>query len=578
MDGFAKLQTVTEQNPEKRVAALENLEPENFQPEQQAALLTSFLLANSTPFALPQVPAGDAQKGAKLVEQLGCRGCHNISAPNTENFEHKNRASHYDHGPDLGNVGSKASPEWIFAWLKNPKAYAPETRMPNLRLSDEEAANITTYLAGNKYVKGEGGKLAPREYATNAAVKTDNKDYEVLGKKLLRTYGCYGCHYVKGFETTPGIGAELTEFGNKEVPRLDFGDYIVNHSEQSWESWLDNKLKHPRVYRYERVDTRMPQFDLCGDPKDESPEKREDCKGQENEVESIMVVMKGMRGKTKDSDLLGHKLSEAEQVREKGRELVRTYNCYGCHTVDGHVGDIRQMQQYQSEDGPRFAPPVIVGEGAKTQPGWLFEFLKAPIKLRPHLAVRMPTFGLHDDQATTLVGMFSAFDGAEYPYRDYRGYVLEGARKEQANSAFKAAQCTQCHTLGNEPSPDIALKGAPNLLLSKNRLRPEWLARWIRDPQVLYPGVNMPSFFGGGNPLVGMAANPMTASMPGAQELSKMEVPELIYLLRDLLMTIPAPQGSSASAPAAATPAKKAAAPSKVKHAKAAGVRHASRN
>ena len=55
--------------------------------------------------------------------------------------------------------------------------------------------------------------------------------------------------------------------------RLDFGDYIPNHKLQTWDNWLKNKLLHPRVYRYDRVDTRMPQFDLAPD-----------------EVENVMVV------------------------------------------------------------------------------------------------------------------------------------------------------------------------------------------------------------------------------------------------------------------------------------------------
>jgi mono/diheme cytochrome c family protein len=554
-DGFARMAAIIEQDPAKRQSALEALDSEHFQPEQQAALLASFILANSSPTEMAQgIPAGDAARGEKLVDTLGCYGCHNLTSPGeSEKVDRKNRASHFDHGPDLGNIGSKTSREWIYTWIKNPKAYAPDTRMPNLRLTDQETADIATFLSSNKFVKGADGKLASKDYPANAAVQPDNKDYQIVGRKLVNYYGCYGCHYVKGFETTPGIGAELTEFGTKEVSRLDFGDYITKHTEQTWDAWLKNKLEHPRVYRYERVDTRMPQFDLCGDPREE---KREECKGRENEVELLMVVLKGMRGKTRDNDFRGHKLTEAEAVRERGRELVRFYNCYGCHTVDGHTGDIRSMKQYGGDEGPRFAPPVIVGEGAKTQPEWLFEFLKAPIKLRPNLSVRMPTFGLPDDQATTLVGMFNALDGSEYPYRDYRGYTLEGPRKQQAQTAFAQAQCTQCHTLGDNPPPDIAAKGAPNLLLAKHRLRPEWLARWIRDPQVLYPGVNMPSFFNSGNPLVGLAANPATANLPGAQELSKMDAAGVIYLLRDFLMTL---QPTNTAAAPAAAPARHAA-------------------
>ena len=549
IDGWAAIAQVTEKDPEKRKEALEALGPEHFQPEQQATLLASFLLANSTPFdALPaagSVPPGDAARGKKLVETLGCYGCHVNSDPKAEHLDHKNRASHYDHGPDLGNIGAKSTREWIYAWIKDPKAYAPATRMPNLRLSDDEARDIATYLAGNKYVAG-----AAKEYTASApsnGVQPTNLDYQVLGKKLVANYGCYGCHYIKGYEATPGIGAELTEFGTKEVSRLDFGDFIVKHSLQTWDNWLRNKLEHPRVYRYERVDTRMPQFDLDGE-----------------EIEDVMVVLKGMRGRTRDNDERGHRLTEAEQIRENGRALVRMYNCYGCHTVDGHTGDIRQMKQYGGDEGPRFAPPVINGEGAKTQPEWLFSFLKQPIKLRPHLTVRMPTFGFSDEQATSLVGMFSALDGADFPYHDYRGTVLDGARRQQAETAFKAAQCTQCHTLGDTPSPEMAAKGAPNLLLAKHRLRAEWIARWIQNPQVLYPGVNMPSFFASGNPLAGADKNPQFASMPGIHELSGMDAAGVIYLLRDLLMTIE-PAGSASSG--GKVKSKTASVPAGVKHA-----------
>jgi mono/diheme cytochrome c family protein len=302
----------------------------------------------------------------------------------------------------------------------------------------------------------------------------------------------------------------------------------------------------------------MPQFDL-----------------QKDEIEAVMVTLKGMRGKTKDDDVRGHKLTPMEAQRERGRELVRYYNCNGCHSFDGKVGEIRSLAAYNGEgadEGPRFAPPVIYGEGAKTQPPWLFGFLKEPIKLRPHLQVRMPTFGFADADATSIVAMFSAFDGADYPYHDYTGYSLEGDRKAQAQSAFKAAQCTQCHTLGETPSAEMAQKGAPNLLLAKNRLRGDWIARWIRDPQTLYPGVNMPSFFSSGNPLVGADQNPASANLPGIKELSKAEAPEVIYLLRDLLMTLDSSAPTTAATPAAAPakPAKKAAAP-------VPGVKHAAR-
>ncbi len=556
VDGFAEIDKIGETNPQKRAEALELLPAEKFQPQQQALLMTSFLLGTSTPFAMPDeaaIPAGDEKRGEALVDGLGCYGCHNRTAPTEpDKIERVNRGSHFDHGPDLGNIGAKASRQWIYAWLKDPKKYAPQTRMPNLRLSDQEAADVATFLAGSKFVDGK-----PKDYpAVPLPVDQQKKDFEALGKKLVTYYGCFGCHAINGMETRAGVGVDLSEFGVKEVARLDYGDYIVSHSKQTWEAWLENKLKHPRVYRYERVDTRMPQFDFTAE-----------------EIQDVMVVLKGMRGKTRDDEARGHKLTPMEALREKGRDLVRFYDCQGCHSLDGKVGEIRSLPVYNGDSpdqGPRFAPPVLTGEGAKTQPPWLFSFLKSPSKLRPHLQVRMPTFGLPDSEATAIVAMFSAFDGADYPYHDNSGFKLEGERKVQAQGAFKAAQCTQCHTLGDTPTPEMAQKGAPNLLLAKNRLRGDWVARWIRDPQLLYQGVNMPSFFSSGNPLTGADQTPMMKDIPGIHELAKMEAPEVIYLLRDLLMTLePASAGAPTTPPA--KPAKKSA------QAPVPGIQHAAR-
>lgn len=59
---------------------------------------------------------------------------------------------------------------------------------------------------------------------------------------------------------------------------------------------------------------------------------------------------------------------------------------------------------------------------------------------------------------------------------------------------FTAYQCSKCHAIreGQALNDDIV---APNLILSKERLRPEWILDWLIDPQKLQPGTKMPSFF-----------------------------------------------------------------------------------
>jgi mono/diheme cytochrome c family protein len=301
------------------------------------------------------------------------------------------------------------------------------------------------------------------------------------------------------------------------------------------------------VYRYERVDTRMPQFDF-----------------QPDEVTNVMVVLKGMRGKELAAEVRGHKLSPVEQQRERGRELVRWFNCYGCHIVDGYVGDIRQAQEY-SGDKQTFAPPNITGEGAKTQPPWLFGFLKNVIRLRPWLSVRMPTFGFDDEQATSIVAMFSAFDHAAYPYRDFQHEVVNAGPKAQIGAAmFENLKCKSCHVVGDvKLSPEDAQRAAPNLLMAKSRLRPEWIVKWLSNPDWVQPGTRMPSFWAGGtNLLQALLGTPdgkkTFGGMPGIEQVSDSALHQM-EVVRNHVFTLEGGGAAPTSAAKAPKPGKKKA-------------------
>ena len=62
-----------------------------------------------------------------------------------------------------------------------------------------------------------------------------------------------------------------------------------------------------------------------------------------------------------------------------------------------------------------------------------------------------------------------------------------------ARSLFSstAAPCLKCHATGDPAHDRIAT--APNFLLAKERLKPDWVERWIIDPQAISPGTAMPS-------------------------------------------------------------------------------------
>lgn len=509
---------------------------------EEATAMAAFLLEQSRgsqkyAFDLEPIPAGvqgDHERGKKLVGAIGCAACHNLPAETGAKIDH-GRASHYDYGPDLANVGAKTTKEWIYAWVRNPKRYAPDTRMPDLRVTPQEAADIAEYL-----VKQTGETT----YDPRAAGSLDDPRLVEKGRDLVRKYGCFGCHLIEGFEDTPGIGAELTEFGLKTTERLDFGDFITDHKQQTWDAWTYHKLKRPRVYAYDRSELRMPQFDLTNE-----------------EVRLIMVVLKGMRGfDAKEVQVLGRRLDAMEEQRERGREMMRLYNCTGCHTVDGRVGDIAS-QLFKGDEAANNGPPNLRETGAKTQPEWLFGFLKKPFPMRPlayNAGIRMPTFHFTDEEATTLVAMFSAIDGAEFPFRWYSEIEPTPAEAKIGQAIYIQSGCVkQCHLTNDIREGDTvaADRKGPNLLLTKRRLRAEWVSAWLADPKAHLPYTAMTAFWASGaNPMDQVLKDPSLASLLAGIEKSVIDLfrrsrERQIEAVRDFLWVLTPENAGSPAAP-----------------------------
>ena len=116
------------------------------------ASVSAFVRSRSRTEPLPEIPVeGDAAAGREAFRLSGCLACHNM-APFTEeeraeasDLAHQQRGGN-EHGPNLRGVATKISPEWLFSWIKDPAAYWAETRMPDLRLTDQEIADIVAYV------------------------------------------------------------------------------------------------------------------------------------------------------------------------------------------------------------------------------------------------------------------------------------------------------------------------------------------------------------------------------------------------------------------------------------------------
>ncbi|HEX2931762.1 MAG TPA: c-type cytochrome, partial [Candidatus Binatia bacterium] len=452
----------------------------------------------------------EAAKGKKLIETIGCKGCHGFAEGEFSTPLGKSK----DLVPNLKDVASKVvGPQWIYHWIKNPRGFSPDTRMPSLRLTDDEASAITTYLMtlGSK----------PEPMAGIQEKLADPKNIK-RGESLVRKWGCFGCHDIKGMEKESRIGAELTTFGSKTVEELSFGNRT--DIKATWDDWTYNKLKTPRIYATERVDQLMPQFDLA-----------------DEDIKALRILLGGFRERKVAHRYQADQGLRVQQVVE-GRRLMQEYNCVGCHEIEKRGGYIRKYYQ----DNPTLAPPVLNGEGEKVQSAWLFGFLKSPIPLRPWLDIRMPTFGFSDEHDTQLVNYFNGLSKVEIPY----AYIDDKKISPEYINAAKTLttpdyfNCFSCHMQGAK-TPEGPKDGwAPDLTLARQRLNPHWILKWLKDPQKVQPGTKMPSFYPGGPDNI----------LGGKEDLQ-------IEALRDYLMSIG--RGAPAAAPAAPAPAMAKAKPTK---------------
>lgn len=147
-------------------------------------------------------------------------------------------------------------------------------------------------------------------------------------------------------------------------------------------------------------------------------------------------------------------------------------------------------------------PPPLHDEGTKVQPDWLHAFLLDPTPIRPAVLLRMPNFSMTADEATKLVNYFAATSGAEYPYeynpRRREGHLvsIETSKPNHLDDAMKIVTdsnyCVKCHAVGDFTPTGAKATLGPQLGEVYKRLRPEFVRRWIANPQRILPYTGMP--------------------------------------------------------------------------------------
>ena len=448
----------------------------------------AYLFANSEAYepAIINPPRGDAARGEQVARAIGCLGCHVIDEGRVE------AGTHRTFGQPLQGIGSKTTYEWIYNWVRDPKHYSTDTYMPDLRLTDAEVADVATYLSGLTGSAGDPARATPDQAAIDevlldyfrsvmpfeeAKTAVSNLDPEArqleLGRRVITRYGCFSCHDIKGFEDVQPIGVELSEAGSKLVSRLDFAFVDIEHTKLDW---YENKLLAPRIYDDGREvrpldKLRMPNYDFT-----------------DEEAEHLLTALMSFQREIQPPSAMPVQSARLDFLVQ-GRNLVNRRNCVGCHIIEGAGGAYLSLV-----DDPSLGPPNLTPEGARVQHDWLYAFLRGPITIRPWLEVRMPSFGLEDGQLNALVQYFGSVSNEMAPFQTY-DVVRTSDVDSTGRELFDLLRCQQCHVLGEIPADQPTSNLAPDLRMASERLQPDWIIDWLRNPAVILPGTRMPSYW-----------------------------------------------------------------------------------
>ncbi len=450
--------------------------------------ILSYLWKHSEGFEAPPPPVvGNVEKGKETISLVGCLACHQVDGVNQANDWN-------DFGPDLSGIGSKLSQNWLYAWVKNPKAYFPETKMPDLRLSDQEAADIAAYLASLK--KADWNPTQPKldtdllkvvanEFITASVAPSDEekalkaaltnkteKESDLLqyvGRKYIARQGCFGCHEISGFEKESAIGTELSEWGSKNLDTLDFGLFLnegmgEKRMPKNRQQWAHRKILDPRVFDEGKIKQpdellRMPKFRF-------TPEQ----------AELVTTFLTGLLKPEIPPQAMPH-LSDRKKTLADGAFLIRQNNCQSCHVfdyekvtfkhpIDGLVS-VRGAYRYDEDEESHWVQ------------------LREPA----------PSFAADE---RSEVGSFVSFEKDALVSKTSRngGGLFESLEKQASVGYSLSSSDPNQPLLRQFTGVELEPFAPPSLVGEGQRVQSDWLYEFLKKPYTIRPAVRtkMPTF------------------------------------------------------------------------------------
>src|SRR5579871_303864 len=412
--------------------------------DEDARDMSAFLIANSTPvpgdsLTVAAKPASDPAAGGTLYGESFCASCHAI----------QNAAGNVvggNVGPELTKIGSKAKPEWLQAWLRNPRMYDSGTAMPHYRFNDGQIATLAGFLEAK----------SDSDLLSNAKLDPATPEQIAHGKRLVSDYGCASCHEIAGIKKPENFAPELSRIGSKPVTQLIF----LAGMQHTLPDYIAGKIKNPRAFS---PGLKMPQYTFST-----------------AQIDSLTTVLLSLneRSSTLPTSLAVPGVPESDyRPAGKAGKLMTDLACFSCHRINGRGGNMA---------------PDLTWEGSSVQRQWLVDFLKYPGTLRPALIRRMPRFNLSDADANELadyimtVYQSPAVDRDSMPLSGYSQGEVELGRQ----LFYGKFACLGCHIVDTKTDKGYI---GPTLTNVGSRLTAAWIYAWMKNPQSLRPGTIEPN-------------------------------------------------------------------------------------
>ncbi len=391
--------------------------------DQEAHDMAAYLGSLGAPVAAPEPTAEQRTDGARRFLELGCVACHTGVGEGLGDAALGDRI-------DLSFVPQKWHAAGLVAYLQDPRRNHAHVRMPDFRLTADDAAALAAHLLA-----------APAEALPDAVGDVER------GRRLVQQRDCLACHALDVPPAQERVTKRLGHLDAQAGCLADAPGKAGKAGKAPDHGLSDEQRAALRAFLplAEEAPFRRAPLDFVA--RHRPAERCTACHGLDGEPST----------------------------------WARWATAAGATVPLPH-----------EQDPLAQGIPALSWVGEKLQPSWLKRFVLGEEKSpRPWLTARMPVFHQHGDAIVQGLVREHGYAQDEPRTAADAQLAIHGDRLVQMGTGFG---CVQCHALGDKPAVQVFERAGIELLTARARLRHEYYSRWLLDPPRIDPDARMTKY------------------------------------------------------------------------------------